>query len=120
MVLETEKAWRGALPGPEVARGEEGDARCRHSEEQQEEAGERVQPQVKGQIGKPEGEEQGVRGVPGAERLQAHPGDPERHQGPQREEHPPHEPEMVRPDQPGCAHGQPAHDQSQQENQRRH
>ena len=56
VVLQAEEAGRGSFAGAEVARGEDRDPRSRRSQQEQEEPGERVEPQVEGEVRQPERE----------------------------------------------------------------
>ena len=55
VVLQAQQARRGAFAGAEVSGGEDRDAGRGGAEQEKEESGQRVQTQVKGQIGQPSG-----------------------------------------------------------------
>ena len=118
MVLQAEEAGRGSFAGAEVARGEDRDPRSRRSQQEQEEAGERVEPQVEGEVREPEREHQLLRRPARQERTEADQRDPQGDQRPQGEEDPTDEPDVVRSDQPCQAQGEPAGDQRQQDRER--
>jgi hypothetical protein len=113
VVLQAEQARRRAFSGSEIARGEDGDARPDRADEQDEKPGERIEPQMKRQLWKPQREHQHLGQSSGLERSPAKEGDPQPQERSDGEEHAGDEADAVRADEAGHAQDQPTGHQEQ-------